>query len=270
VFEQSLNIAREIGNKPWEAKTLSQIGRYFHRLGDYVRAQIYYEQSLEIYRQVGNKLSESRVLSDTSLLYHHLGDDATAEQKSKAAFVIAEELNHPKYLGQSLTQIGRAKAGLGQLDEAIKAYQGAWEKFSEVGQKNLSMESLAGLAGAQLANGDQTAASKHVEDILDHLEQSQDSDSGETKDAVNMRVDSEAGAVPGLEGTNDPLWIYLTCYKVLKSIQDQRTDDVLKRAQSLLEEQASKIEDPDLNYSFLNNVETNREIQAESGLGGTR
>ena len=270
VFEQSLNIAREIGNKPWEAKTLSQIGRYFHRLGDYVRAQIYYEQSLEIYRQVGNKLSESRVLSDTSLLYHHLGDDATAEQKSKAAFVIAEELNHPKYLGQALTQIGRAKAGLGQLDEAIKAYQGAWEKFSEVGQKNLSMESLAGLAGAQLANGDQAAASKHVEDILDHLEQSQDSDPGETKDAVNMRADSEAGAVPGLEGTNDPLWIYLTCYKVLKSIQDQRTDDVLKRAQSLLEEQASKIEDPDLNYSFLNNVETNREIQAESGLGGTR
>ena len=40
--------------------------------------------------------------------------------------------------------------------------------------------------------------------------------------------------------------------------------------QSLLREQASKIEDPDLNYSFLNNVETNREIQTESGLGGIR
>ena len=85
-----------------------------------------------------------------------------------------------------------------------------------------------------------------------------------------MGSNSEAGAVPGLEGTNDPLWIYLTCYKVLKAIQDQRADNVLKRAQSLLREQASKIEDPDLNYSFLNNVETNRDIRAETSLGGTQ
>jgi tetratricopeptide (TPR) repeat protein len=235
-----------------------------------VRAQIYYEQSLEIYRQVGNKLSESRVLSDTSLLYHHLGDDTTAEQKSKAAFVIAEQLNHPKYVGQALIQIGRAETGLRHHAEAVKAYQWAWEKFNEIGQKNLSMESLAGLADAHLANGDQVLALNHVEDILDHLEQSQTSDSDQAKGVVDIGTEAEAGAVPGLEGTNDPLWIYLTCYKVLKAIQDQRADNVLKRAQSLLREQASKIDDRDLNYSFLNNVETNRDIRAETSLGGTQ
>ena len=37
----------------------------------------------------------------------------------------------------------------------------------------------------------------------------------------------------------------------------------------ILGEQASKIEDSDLLYSFLNNVETNREIQAGAGQGGT-
>jgi class 3 adenylate cyclase/tetratricopeptide (TPR) repeat protein len=265
VFEQSLNIAREIGNKPWEARTLNQIGRYFHRQGDYVRAQIYYDQSLEIYRQVGNKLSQSRVLSDTSLLYHHLGDDAAAEQISNAALSIAQELNHPKYIGQALTHIGRAKAGLGQLAEAVDAYQSALDKFREIGQKNLSMESLAGLAHAYLADGDQDQAAEHVETILDHLEQHQELASAGPKDSPAVIVESEAGAVPGLEGTSDPLWIYLTCYKVLAAIQDQRAVRVLEHARRLLEEQALKIEDPDLLYSFLNNVETNREIQAGSG-----
>ncbi|MGB7094348.1 MAG: tetratricopeptide repeat protein [Anaerolineales bacterium] len=260
VFEQSLNIAREIGNKPWEAKTLSQIGRYFHRQGDYLRAKSYFEQAIDIYQLLGNQLSSSRVLVDLSLLHHHLGDDETALQKGKAALRIAEESGHPKYLGRSLTQTGRALAGLGNYEGAEKHYQRAKDSYSQINQDNLQMEPLAGLSAVCLAAGNQASAKTHVDLILNHLESAQTSEVDDQPD--------QAGAVPGLAGTRDPMWIYLMCFRVLAAVQDQRAGDILRTAQSLVEQQASKISDPDLHYSFLNNVKANQEIQSLYERGG--
>ena len=270
VFEQSLNIARDIGNKPWEAKTLSQIGRYFHRQGDYLRAQSYYEQAIEIYRQLGNKLSESRVLIDISLLHHHLGDDETALQKSKAALTIAEGLHHTRYMARALTQLGRAQIGLERYENAGDSFQQAREKFKELNQENLSLEPLAGLAAVDLARGDRISALTHVEEVLNHLDAYPDSDFKKLNSVGEVSVVDKTGAVPGLEGTGDPMWIYLTCYRVLKAVQDQRSENILREAQKLIEEQALKIEDSDLHYSFLSNVKTNQEFQFEFTLGGTR
>ncbi len=268
VFEQSLNIARDIGNKPWEAKTLSQIGRYFHRQGDYLRAQSYYDQAIEIYQQLGNQLSESRVLTDYSLLYHHLGDDDTALEKSKAALSTAEQLNHTRYQGRALTQQGRAFSGLEQYDKAVESYQRAQEIFLEIGQKNLSMEALAGLSGAILAREEATAALAHIEIILSHLQEYRAPEFKVLGGEGVTSTTSETGAIPGLEGTGDPMWIYLTCYQVLKANHDSRAQDLLSTAQNLLESQVEKIEDPDLQFSFLNNVITNRAIQSAGNSGG--
>ena len=74
--------------------------------------------------------------------------------------------------------------------------------------------------------------------------------------------------MPGLEGTSDPLWIYFTCFRVLKANGDHRAAGILSSAFELLQAQASKIEDVDLQFSFLNNVKVNREIQAESTKEG--
>jgi tetratricopeptide (TPR) repeat protein len=268
VFEQSLNIARDIGNKPWESKTLSQIGRYFHRQGDYLRAQSYYEQAVEIYRQLGNQLSESRVLTDLSLLHHHLGDDETALEQSEAAIATAEELNHPKYLGLALTQRGRAYTGLDQYDRAAESYQRAREIFLEIGQKNLSMEPLAGLSASFLARGEFPTALTPVETILNHLQEHQAPEVKKLDRAGGTSTTNETGAIPGLEGTSDPMWIYLICYEALNSNNDSRAQEILSTAQHLIEDQVAKIEDPDLQYSFLNNVITNREIQSAGKSGG--
>jgi predicted ATPase/class 3 adenylate cyclase len=268
VFEQSLNIARDIGNKPWEAKTLSQIGRYFHRQGDYLRAQSYYDQAIEIFRQLGNQLSESRVLTDLSLLHHHLGDDDTALEKSEVAITIAAELNHPRYHGRALTQRGRAFTGLEQYDRAAESYQRAHEIFLEIGQENLSMEPLAGLSATLLARGESPTALTHIETILNHLQEYQVPEFKILDGAGGTSSTSETGAIPGLEGTGDPMWIYLTCYEVLKANNDSRAQEILSAAQDLLKDQVTKIEDPDLQFSFLNNVITNREIQSAGNSGG--
>jgi tetratricopeptide (TPR) repeat protein len=269
LFEQSLNIAREIGNKPWEAKTLNQIGLFFHRQGDYVRAKSYYEQSIEIFQQLGNRLGESRVQTDLSLLYHHLGDDLAAEQTGKAAFQMVQEINHPRYLARAQIQLGRAQAGVAQYNEAIQTYHQAQDLLNELDQANLVMEVIAGLALAHLATGDQAHALDFTEQIMDHLEkqQSAQAEAGDSK--METPPESASAAVPGLEGTSDPLWIYLSCFRVLKAAQDERQHKIISSAHALLEEQAAKIEDADLRYSFLNNVKVNQEIYAEFNLGET-
>jgi tetratricopeptide (TPR) repeat protein len=253
VFEQSLNIAREIGNKPWEAKTLSQIGRYFHQQGDYLRAQSYYQGAIEIYQQLGNQLSKSRVLVDLSLLHHHLGDDNTALKTSSAALEIAEQFNRPKYSGQALTQAGRAFAGLENYENAENYYLKAKDNFSQIDQPNLLMEPQAGLSAVFLATADSTSALTLVDQILNHLESANTSTGDENQE--------NSGTVPGLEGTRDPMWIYLVCCHVLDSAEDQRLGRLLKTAHNLIEQQALKITDPDLAFSFLNNVKTNQDIK---------
>ncbi len=268
VFEQSLNIAREIGNKPWEAKTLSQIGRYFHRQGDYLRAQGYYEQAKEIYHQLGNNLSESRLLIDLSLLHHHLGDDEIALEQSKLAFTISDELHHPRYMARALNQLGRAQLGLDRFEDAKDSFEQAFIKFDELKQENLSMEPLAGLAAVDLALGDHTSALSHVEDILNHFASHPLSETKGLNSFGEVITGDNSGAVPGLEGTSDPMWIYLICYRVLKTVSDQRSAEILGTAQNLVGEQALKIEDVDLHYSFLSNVKTNQEIQTEFSQEG--
>jgi len=260
VFEQSLNIAREIGNKPWEAKTLNQIGRYFHRQGDYLRAQSYYEASIEIYQQLGNQLSRSRVLVDLSLLQHHLGDNLASLEFSSTALEMMDQYNRPKYIGQAQTQAGRAYAALDDLEHAKKHFLNAKENLSLAGEVNLLMEPHAGLANLFLANAEVESALPHVDEILNHIQAARSS--------VTDDLQDQAGAVPGLEGTHDPMWIYLVCCRVLSEGNDSRAVNILQAANELIQQQALKITDPDLHYSFLHNVKANQGIQSLFDRGG--
>jgi hypothetical protein len=67
---------------------------------------------------------------------------------------------------------------------------------------------------------------------------------------------------PALEGTLEPLRIYLTCYRVLSANGDGRAEEVLEAAYRLLQERAVTIEDQDLRRSYLENVAAHREIVA--------
>ncbi|UCF26949.1 MAG: hypothetical protein JSW42_09875, partial [Chloroflexota bacterium] len=121
---------------------------------------------------------------------------------------------------------------------------------------------------AILAREDATAALAHIEIILNHLQEYRAPEFKVLGGEGVTSTTSETGAIPGLEGTGDPMWIYLTCYQVLKANHDSRAQDILSTAQNLLESQVEKIEDPDLQYSFLNNVITNRAIQSAGNSGG--
>ena len=90
-----------------------------------------------------------------------------------------------------------------------------------------------------MAQGDLEQARTRVEEILGHL---------------------ETGTV---DGVDEPFRIYLTCYRVLRAVEDLRAQGILRTAYSLLQDQASKIGDEQERLSFLESTATHREILSE-------
>jgi len=248
-LEQSLRAYRGIDSQRPEGWVLVRLGLVFHLQGDYASAGRYYEQAMHIGRETGGWQVEAMALMYTGLLSHHLGDDGAAQEYSQQALLVISNLNLGwavdliyvfVVLGHALTGLGHPSTGSGQcLAEAADAYRQALTLHRERGQHHLAVESLAGLARVALTQGDPAGALAHVQEILDYME-----------------------GHPALEGTLEPLRIYLTCYRVLQASGDPHAGEILDAAYHLLQERAATIEDEGLRRSHLENVAEHREIVA--------
>ncbi|MCP4536396.1 MAG: tetratricopeptide repeat protein [Chloroflexi bacterium] len=238
--EQALHIYREVGHRLSESRVFNNLAIISKNLGNYVESKSYLEEALRICREVGNRRDECSVLNDIGVLLHHLRNDKASRQYQLQALAIMQEVGDRYGQGYGLTYLGHALAGLGRLTEAADAYQEALDIRRELDQPNLVIESLAGLARVSLTEGNLTRALVQVEQILHYLDQ------GST-----------------LTGTEEPMRIHLTCYRVLRANGDPRAQSILDVAHQALQEQADAITDEEMRRSFLENVPYHREIVRE-------
>ena len=103
-------------------------------------------------------------------------------------------------------------------------------------------DASAGLARVALAEGDPAAALAFLHPVLEHR-----ASGGE------------------LEGSDNRMWIELTCYEVMDRANDPRAGDWLTRAHAALIKQSDAITDATLRQGFLHNISFNREIMAAWG-----
>jgi adenylate cyclase len=238
-YERSLHIRREIGDRRGEAFTLNNLGDIPFRQGDYAGARAHYQQALEICRELGLRPQECLVLNNLGQLHRQTGNSESAREYTQQALLMAQELGDRRVQSYALTYLGHILTDLEDLMGATSVYRQALDILKELKQTNRSMEPLAGLAQVSLARGELDQAQKYCERILGHL------------------------ASGNLDGIDDPFWIYLTCYRVLRADQDHRAAEVLEAAFQLLQERAAKIENEELRRSFLESVAAHREIVAE-------
>jgi tetratricopeptide (TPR) repeat protein len=238
-LEHALHICREIGAPLTEAIMLTGLGVTMDALGDWVEAEACYERAWSTYPT--GRVQQSGGLVNRSLLCHHRGDDEAARRYAQRVLdYYSEHSENPSDQASALTALGHALAGLGDRDGAAGAYRQALDLYRGLGQDHLAPEPLAGLARAAQALGEPKQALAHAQEILRCLE-----------------------TRPGLEGTWEPLRVYLTCYQVLRAHDDPRAQEVLDAAYHLLQERAFKIDDGALRRSYLENVAAHREIAGE-------
>lgn len=240
-YEKAINLCRETNNPYVESSALGYLGGTLQNVGLYYEAKTLFEAALQLNRKVGNRSEEKYTLSNLSELHLHLGDYQQAKDFAKSALKLAQELKDQHIESHAYVLLGHITSELNQYDEAETAYQSALELRKE-GKSQL--EPLAGLALTTLAQGKSEQALQHSTAILTFAENTEN-----------------------IQSTPDVLKAYLHCYQVLSQEQDKRANDILNKAYLLLQKAVAKIPDEKMGYSFLNNVEVNKQIMEAYQLG---
>jgi len=237
--EQSLRIACELSDRLGEGISHCYLGIIFDCVGDYSGAGTHYDVSLQIARSIGLRPKEAEVLANLGLLYHHLGEDEAARDSCQRSQEIAKQLGAREIEAYAVNHLGHALTELGQLAEATSAYRQGITLRRDLGQPHMTTEALAGLARVRLIQENPSEALRCIDEILGFLESHT------------------------LEGTEEPIRVYLTCYQALTANQDPRAEELLNTAHRLLQERAAKIGDEEKRRSYLENVPAHREIVQE-------
>jgi predicted ATPase/class 3 adenylate cyclase len=239
-LKEFLSIARQIDDRERESTALNNLGVAMTILGNYQTAQSHFQQYLNIALEMGDEVSVGTSSINLAWVYSSIGEWEMTLKYAEDGIAKKREQEQVEAVAEGLIWMGHAWVGLDQPENALPVYQESLAIRRELDQPHLAMGVLAGLARANLARGDSDGAWDHVEEIIAYL---------------------EAGG--NLQGTWEPLRIYLTCYQVLKKLENQRAGAFLEEAFSILQERAERIPDEDERRRYLEVVPWHRELVAE-------
>lgn len=106
LFEESLAIARELGDRNGIATSLTNLGNIAYALSDYAAARILYEESLKIARKGGHKKSIAHSLDDLGRTASVQGDYASAQSLLEESLTLHRELGDRQGAAVTLNNLG--------------------------------------------------------------------------------------------------------------------------------------------------------------------
>jgi class 3 adenylate cyclase/tetratricopeptide (TPR) repeat protein len=243
-YKRALAISRAIGWRLIEVTALGNLGNNHFDLGDYAQARLYHTEAREKCAEIGDRWGEAISLDTLSLIHCMLQDYIAAVDCSHAAIAIQQETGDRQGLGYSLNHLGMALSGLGEDDAAMQVFTQAAAIHHELGQTGLHIDGLAALARIAQRHGDLAQAQLHIETLLARIR------------------------AHGTDGSEFPVWAYLTCYQVLRATAENvperllEAQNALREGYAFLQERASHIQDETFKRHFSDNVPFNRELVA--------
>jgi tetratricopeptide (TPR) repeat protein len=166
LYEQSLSLYREIGDRAGEGTTLTNIGALHHAKGDYGTALKYLEQSLVISREGGNRAGEGTTLNNISGIHWARGDYSTALKYLEQSLVIFRETGSKSEEGTTLNNISQIYDARGDYGTALKYLEQSLVIHREVGNRAVEGTTLSNIGALHHAKGDYGTALKYLEQSL--------------------------------------------------------------------------------------------------------
>jgi predicted ATPase len=133
-LQESIQLAREIGDRRSEATGLNSLANLFGYEDDYQRAIECYETARNIYREVGDRGSECMVLGNLSFLHTELGDFQAGEREAKTALAIIREIGALQFRSASEVSLANIYMRSGRNAEAWKYITAAVATTREIGE----------------------------------------------------------------------------------------------------------------------------------------
>lgn len=239
IAEQTLAIERQIGHVRVDGTALGNLGVAYMTLGHYSAAKECFGQALAANRETGSRVRSASDLVNLAWNAQALGEWEATVTYGDEGIAILRGIGQSEMVAEGLIWLGHGRFGLGQIDEALAAYEESLQLRRELGQEYLAMGVIAGMARVALAQGELDLALEYVSHIMSYL------DGGGS-----------------LDGTWEPLRLYLTCYQVLQAAGDARALEILSVAYLKLETWAGMIPDPEYRRMYLQNVPWHREVAA--------
>lgn len=162
LYQQSLALARELGDLRGESATLNNWGSLELDLGELEAAKAHFGEALVLYRQLGNRLGEAKALNNLSNVLADQGDLAGSLEFSRRALEIHREMGNPRGQSAALNNLGATYFSLKEYPAARQSYQQALALYRASGNQQAQGETLANLALldcvlGRLAEGRETA-----------------------------------------------------------------------------------------------------------------
>ncbi|MCB0168422.1 MAG: tetratricopeptide repeat protein, partial [Anaerolineae bacterium] len=233
---QALSLYRQINNRAKLGDAHNNLAETYVLLGAYEQAREHTLKSLDFYRQQGYKTYEANTLSLYALILDRLDQTEPAEKQYRASIAAQKALKVNFSLRFSLLYWGDFQLRVGRLTEAELTLDEAKALNDDVPHMRLTTQ--AKQAKVYLAQGKREAALALA-------------------DAVWREIEPTGGA-----GLPLPLNTLDECCSVFQACEDSRAKVVLQLAANVLKRTATKIDDPEMRASFLNNVPVNRQLQA--------
>ncbi|MCP4427840.1 MAG: tetratricopeptide repeat protein, partial [Chloroflexi bacterium] len=275
-YKRALWLSRRLGETPAEAELLGNLGVVARYRDDLVGSQSYQEEALTVFRQLNMPGSEQWLLGELGLTATQLGDYAIAEQnltdaleiarqikdvfwqawvKSRLgtiwnergeldkalsflteAFATAEQLQNPRLQGMVLYDWGNVCLNQTDWVQAEQKFQKAYDLWHGLGQTQLAMPSLAGLAFATYRQKKLEIAADHAESLWQTWQES-----------------------PKL-AERAYLKLYWMLGLVWDGLGDDRANHLWEKAHALLQRRSEKIADEGARRIFLERAPAHRAI----------
>jgi len=149
LLDESLSIAREIGDKVATAVVLQPLGSVSYALNDLASSRRHYEESVALSRELGDKRRLSIALNSLAELHRTGGELDLAARLYAEALALARELGDRESIAVVLLNLARVELGRGGSGQTPQMLLEVLHIADETGSKRLVqvvLEVAAGLA----------------------------------------------------------------------------------------------------------------------------
>jgi tetratricopeptide (TPR) repeat protein len=160
LYEQSLALYRQIGDRYGQAKGIINLGALAHSLGQYERARSYYEEGIALCRQLGHRQPLAIALNNLGQVVDHLGQPAEASAILAESVALRREIGDLRGLVLTLISLGNVAARQDQRRQAKQHYAEATRIALQLGSAAVLADLLIGLADLLARWGEVTQAAK--------------------------------------------------------------------------------------------------------------
>jgi predicted ATPase/Tfp pilus assembly protein PilF len=155
-----------IGSRTGIANATQSLGNIATARGDYATARSLYEQAIPIQEEEGNLVGLGIALNNLAATLLRLKDATAAIPVLERCLELYRGVNDIPGSNYVLGNLGRAKAMLGQFEEAEAYFREALEEAQRINHGRLIVENTYGLGEIALQRGDLAAADTLLHDAL--------------------------------------------------------------------------------------------------------